>query len=150
MQILMDFYLSLPAVSNLSQPFSPVMGSTRLVEVFLLHWDSIEGHSMPPSSSYSNHSGHHFDPSGHSRESSAASLSVTIKDASRPVNSRNASTQTIVPSISANNGRTVKPLFHTRANTIPPAVSLSEGFVVRLAENEDDLRVRDLRTFPPM
>ncbi|CAD6565449.1 MAG: hypothetical protein CYPHOPRED_005625 [Cyphobasidiales sp. Tagirdzhanova-0007] len=35
--------------------------------------------------------------------------------------------------------RTTKPLCHTRANTIPPAVSLSEGFAVRLADDTDDL-----------
>ena len=42
---------------------------------------------------------------------------------------------------SAAAGRTVKPLLHTRAKDIPPAVSLSEGFAVRLAEEKDDLRV---------
>lgn len=42
---------------------------------------------------------------------------------------------------SAAAGRTVKPLLHTRAKDIPPAVSLSEGFAVRLAEEKDDPRV---------
>ena len=38
-------------------------------------------------------------------------------------------------------GRTVKPLLHTRIISVPPAISLSDGFVVRLANEEDDLQV---------
>lgn len=47
---------------------------------------------------------------------------------------------------SAAAGRTVKPLLHTRAKDIPPAVSLSEGFAVRLADEKDDLRVSSFFT----
>lgn len=71
----------------------------------------------------------------HSSGESALSIPALVK-AAQPVAHRH---QMFHHSAAA--GRTVKPLLHTRAKDIPPAVSLSEGFAVRLAAEKDDMRV---------
>ena len=171
-----------PSIPPFTHPFSLIMGPTRLVEAFLLHWDfefppAETSNLLPPAHiATSPRPGHasHMAPTA-SAQSGLRTLgrnetghfvpvlSGIPIDGQRSVNVRGAysiagSPDPSMPqAISAGAmrklssasslitiapvARTIKPLLHTRVNTIPPAVSLSDGFAVRLADGNDDLRV---------
>lgn len=206
MLVLLNGFLSHPAVSSVA-PFSLIMGPTRAVEAFLLHFDGIDveryvnpgleryhsqqqqrqqawggppasyyakGHRASVSSISSAGHGHEYSstawsPSEHSgagrdRSESTASgnmppipqLTTTSSAGNSPspnmrlptfpsYGSSSHSHPSPGPHVhhaSTANGRTVKALLHTRIDQPPPSVSLSDGFEVRLANENDDLAVR--------
>lgn len=212
MLCLLNAFLSHPSVqSTSSAPFSLIMGPTRAVEAFLLHYDGIDvdryvnpgleryhlvqqqrqgggppasyytkGHRASVSSNTSGTAGSAMDYSSttwsphqeqpqHSnrreRSDSAQGASPllghgTASTSSSPQTNMklpNFSSATSAPSgnslppyppsaggvhhASTANGRTVKALLHTRIDRPPPSVSLSDGFEVRLANENDDLAV---------
>ena len=210
---LLNAFLSHPTIASASSaPFSLIMGPTRAVEAFLLHFDGIDidkcvnsglekyhnspiqhrgswagavpppayyakGHrasisstsstSIPPPADYPSTTWSPSEASsGAARERSestgavATVPQVTTSASSSPVaNTKSATFPTAISGgggqlssssfggihhASTANGRTVKALLHTRIERPPPSVSLSEGFEVRLANENDDLAVSSL------
>jgi hypothetical protein len=82
-------------------------------------------------------------PAAASRSAKQAANAASLQQQSTPHTGQQHSNRHVFHH-SAAAGRTLKPLVHTRATKIPPAVSLSEGFVVRIADEKDDLRVSDI------
>lgn len=241
MQILLNAYLSIPSIKANASPFTLIMGPSRVVEAFLLHYDTHPGLTTTAGGAGFGHASHAQAHSGQAegmfeqsilqldqspyplklshpkftaamkaaaaegnnlkkednrtRSGSVDSLTTPAGPLSKsalapsddnadsdsntalshiriaaqssqptqthPVHGLNSSSESAlsIPALvratqpvahkqqmfhhSAAAGRTVKPLLHTRAKDIPPAVSLSEGFAVRLAEEKDDMRVSD-------
>ena len=117
------------------KPLSLIMGPTRLVEAFLLYYEIEQPlHSAP------------IPLENDTYGMITRTPSITSFYTPLMTNASTASTTTTTSSLL----RTVKPLWHTRITSIPPAVSLSEGFVVRLADQTDDLRVNIFYSTPPI